>query len=1455
MTLLAGPRDAQRTGTVGPVGPGIADAELARWRDAAETGALPEPLRERWQPLRAGAVNLWEFDDAEYWFADGRCQFVGVNQSGKSTLMSLTTLILLAGDLHGQLVDTFGDRHRSFRYYVEASSDPEDRRDTDVSTSRGWAWVEYGRLVDGEPRYLTTLLYAQAKRGSRDLPRNWCLCTGPSRVGAGLALRTGAAAAAPRDLADAPGFRVAETAAEYRAAVADQLFGFDVGRLDTATRILRLLRTPHLGQRLDPDFVTEQMREALPALDRAEVDGLAEGWEQLDRLVADREAAVGARDAVATYLNRAWNPWADAVLRRAADVLVAANTRFDDVTRDRREAQTARDAAVTRAGELEALLSDAGAEARDAQSDYEQLLASAAYRDATTATQRVQSLRARADDADAAAAGAAADAARAAVVLDRRQAELAAAQDHLDAAVADLTAAVAAATAAGDTAGLGPDVAGWAGDRDIARLDAAIAGRRADVVRVGGLIRRAEQAGLRLDAAAEALARAEREHGERISVAADAATAVQDSVQELSDQVERWAAELGSDAPGGALRGAWLADVAAAVGSDAPRAVLAERLRQTWLAPTVEPLRERAAVDERRARDLTAEATRADAEADEVAARPEPAPPEPHGWLRRTRPPTAAGVGAPLWRVVDPRPGLGLETHGRIEAALAAAGLLDAWVTPDGVWAAGRDGDELVVTLEVAGEGGEGGEGGGRGGRDGGAGGGGAGADSLADVLEPSEDAGNLSGPVEALLARIGWTESDADLGRAFAVAADGRWRTPTASGRAGPVPDGPSLLGAAARAAERARRVERLRSVAADRRRDAAEAAATGASLRERVRRLETAARSAPDDAPAARAAQLARAAEGERERAAAVWAGARQRHDELEAAAADANAELLRVAGDRRLPRTADRLAAVGGALDLAGQAIAQLRVTDGSARSTTAARDVAQRVTDDAAAESRRGADMARRRADEAARARRSADTAASALGQEQAAVLQRAHQLDGSRTMLVGRVGTLEAEDRRQVAIVTAAEGTLAQADAARAAATTERESAVAAWWVPVDAGLAVARGIEDAPGRTVTAALSAAQAARRALRPRDWPEAADADSRTASVTAATSRLTGKAFIDLQEALRRSDGRDVAIHDPEAPTGLPGVLLTVDSGPPVPPRTALGRLADQVERLSAEHDEKMHQILGELLTSTFVEHLRERVGRVVEQLDRVNRVLAAHPTGADRRTIRLRRVPAAGQHAAYEILSVFEHGSMLSAEVEQQVRSFLEQQVREAQDRARDGDGEWTDHLADLLDYRRWFDVVLSYRCGESDWRPLTRQVHARDSGGGKVVSLLQPLLATLVALYDESPGAPRPLWLDEAFTGVDDANRAQMLDLLVRFDLDLLLAGPATLVTVEQVPAAAVWHVTRAPAPVPGVDLSLMLWAGHDLTHIELPDRGLDAAPRVLADGDMGLFDLSGTGGS
>ena len=81
----------------------------------------------------------------------------------------------------------------------------------------------------------------------------------------------------------------------------------------------------------------------------------------------------------------------------------------------------------------------------------------------------------------------------------------------------------------------------------------------------------------------------------------------------------------------------------------------------------------------------------------------DPSPRGPEFWARRDRPEGVTSTGAPFWRLVemihdeaDGEPEAVRAKAARLEAALDAAGLLQAWVTPDGAYLADRDGNESV---------------------------------------------------------------------------------------------------------------------------------------------------------------------------------------------------------------------------------------------------------------------------------------------------------------------------------------------------------------------------------------------------------------------------------------------------------------------------------------------------------------------------------------------------------------------------------------------------------------------------------------------------------------------------------------------------------------------------------------------------------------------------------------
>ena len=122
-------------------GPGI---DPQRWLEAAVGGGLPDPVLTRWQPLRVGIINLWEYDNIEFWFADGRMVLRGANGAGKTKVLELTTVMLMRGEVAPSILDPFGSQHRSMKYNLLPSGEADDPREP-ADAGLGYAWVEFGR--------------------------------------------------------------------------------------------------------------------------------------------------------------------------------------------------------------------------------------------------------------------------------------------------------------------------------------------------------------------------------------------------------------------------------------------------------------------------------------------------------------------------------------------------------------------------------------------------------------------------------------------------------------------------------------------------------------------------------------------------------------------------------------------------------------------------------------------------------------------------------------------------------------------------------------------------------------------------------------------------------------------------------------------------------------------------------------------------------------------------------------------------------------------------------------------------------------------------------------------------------------------------------------------------------------------------------------------------------------
>ncbi|MEO7587870.1 MAG: SbcC/MukB-like Walker B domain-containing protein [Arachnia sp.] len=1380
--------------------------QMREWRDSAVSGGLPSPVRtDRWQVLRAGVVNLWEFEVAEYWYAGGWAQLMGGNETGKSTLMALTTLIPWLGSTDQTNIDTLGRSGKRFAYYVVPTDNDGDRRPVNASRSRGWLWVEYGILRDSGPEFFTTLLFADAPSATSQVKPVWCTVQGADRVRAGVLLTENRTVTAPKDLTS-PEFIAHPNAGAYRRHVAQYLLGTGEDRLEATGKLLRLTRTPKLGEQLHIPTVQEFLRDSLPELERSEVDALAGGWDQVEQIQRDLDAVDKATAALATLRTRGWLPWVRAQLRHRADVAATARSNFDRVTRDEREAGEALTEREARATESRGRIDQLDSTIRATQRTHGELKDSVEYRDAAQRLNRVHELEA---ETRRLSAGLREQQDRVSQLSQREST----ARDHVAAAEQRLTAAQDEASRA--RTGLDAELQSC-GIHTPRELDVPDARQRlhdhrtrtSQALRLEGASTAAAAAA---DAADTQGARSDDQASEARHLAESAWADAEEARTTLADDVLAWAAHAPSPVADALLDR--LVDELPRTPEQAARpGVLREALRTQWFLPAQEPwLRARADASQRgRSARLTAdELANAITELENA---PAPRMAEPATWRRRRRP--EAGPGAPLWSLVDPRDNVTPEQLARLEAALAAAGFLDAWVGPDGVHRPDRDGLETVLTPPS-------------GVRE---------QRSLLEVLQPAANATDLAEVVDRFLGGVALVDEELPTA-GVAVSLGGRWRTHTLHGIAASRFEHAEWLGEAARSAQRERRLGELAAALATAVAAAEAAEGNAAEAEQRLLELDRAMEASPHDARLVGSLLLTAERDRSAEQRADIAEQDRTLAAELRVIANTRWAELGEYCTDWSLPRNRSDLEALRERSHRAEQRLTAL-----------------ERRLDVVAAIGREheaaGVNLAERHGELETERRLHGDRATElAAAQEALASLQSTiHAKDQEvRARLRNLEEALVEAERDRDAVrseltvihqeLGRAEAKLADTKERRASAVAERDDTFARFRELVNHELPKELGLElpESGSPRIEHIRDQVAEVRRAVTITGWPEEVGPQQDAISSAVATlQRRAEDARIELEMR-----GRSVQLQEAD---GLFVAFVHVDaSGESFGIPAALIRLGAIQQDLRGSYDEKVRQTLEQLLGSTFLEHLRDRIGRSQALVARTNKILAQHATGTTQTSLRI-GLASLAEHAG--LIEAVTGPTLADPEVSARISDHLKDLV-EATKRAAEaeGDANWRERLAGQLDYRKWFDVQLQRRVGAAGkWSPLTTKAFAVMSGGARVVMLMLPLVATLAALYEDMEQGPRPLWLDEAFDGLDSANRATVMDLFREFDFDVLLAGPSRLVNVPTVPTAAIHQVVRAEHPLPGADLLLELWAGGELHALDLPSSA--AAPASEATEEM-----------
>jgi len=1334
----------------------------------------------RYEPARAGIINMWDYRDEEFSFAGGWLVLRGPNGSGKTKALEVLFPFVLDGRIDPKRLNPFAAEDRTMKSNLLFRG-----QDNAV----GYVWLEFRHRDTGEAVTVGVGLHAQRHR---DTPVRWHFVA-RGRVGEDFSLLTDDdRPMTKKQLAEEIGEGcVYASPTEYRAAIDATLFRLGAERYEQLLTLILTLRRPQLAKNLDPVKLSDTLTDGLRPVDDDLIGEAARSFDDMEAVARTLEGLVAADEAASaflasytTYLRTHARAAGDALTRRLESTLAQREAVGSDEQTElaaqagQRAAEGRRERAEIAVaglrGRIEQLRASSAYQAHQQMGDLERLV--------RTCAQTMSEAQAELGRRQAATARARSDSERAGAQL----AGLAATVTRTAAELADHAVRAGIPWQPADAAASG--LAQRAVARVAARLENVRAVRAADAE-----YRRAaharDLARIALDRADEALTEAERAEE---SAAADVARAAQDARQSLAGWSARHA---------GLLPAAQWAELTRALGEALDRfgEPDAPLLDSTYTGATRDAEQrvrdEQATVRARRAA-LSAQRDQVSAERAAIAAEKDDAPP-PHPGRTADR---SARDGGPLWRLVRFADGVADDHAAAVEAALEATGMLDAWVMPelvppDALTGAGEgraaDGDDgfLVPGSPVTGA-------------------------SLADLLVPEDGAGVPRAVTAAVLRSVAL---DGELfASAAVIGADGRYSHGITAGRGRK--EHAEYIGATARARRRAARIAECDARIAELAGQVAAAAQREAELADTLEAFADARRALPPTRQIDVAQREHNRAAGHLRSARHAAEQARASFDESVAAVAVTERALRRAAAEHALaPEAADQVEAATRRFEAAGRDL-EARQRE-HARQDDAVTDASGRL-EHATAEEHAAAGTHRsahhRHAEEDAKLQALRDS----VGAEALQVLAR---IDEAASGLAAASAEEKAAREAEINAVKSA--------AAAAERVVKGREALA---VALAEELGTARGLAPFAARELLDVLQCPPGLAWPATEEEWAggetPAAVLDIHTeilaatrgltateTSLKQSTTRLT-RALEELQAQLAAA-GQD---YHPEwdSSDGVIVVRIADEQGP-LPAAAFATRIAAARRDQQLLLSDSEQRILEDALLTRLAQQIHERTVDARDLIRAMSKEMRGRRMSSGKRvgvSWQLADSLDDEQRAVAGLLDA--DASRLSPEALARMRAHFAARIKT--ERARYRDLPYRELLASVLDYRRWRQFVFQLVSPEGAEETLTRGRHSRLSGGEQSVSLHLPLFAAAHAMLNSArQDAPRLLALDEAFAGVDDTGRGELMSLAAQFDLDLFMTGYDLWATSAAVRAAA--HYDLAHSPVQHTVSALLLaWDGTEL---------------------------------
>jgi hypothetical protein len=247
----------------------------------------------RFKPTRAGIVNLWDYRDQEFSFADGRLVLRGPNGSGKTKALEVLFPFVFDGRIEPRRLNPFAGEERTMKSNLLYRGQ---------DSAHSYVWMEFCRGSQDDPEAVTVGIGMRATRQNDKVTRWYFVAEG--RVGVDFSLLgSDDRPLTKKQLAEQLGSdALTDRPVDYRAAIDARLFGLGAERYDQLINLILTLRRPQLAKNLDPKGLSQALTDGLRPLDEQLVLEAARSFSDMEEVGRALEGLAAADQAAQSFV-------------------------------------------------------------------------------------------------------------------------------------------------------------------------------------------------------------------------------------------------------------------------------------------------------------------------------------------------------------------------------------------------------------------------------------------------------------------------------------------------------------------------------------------------------------------------------------------------------------------------------------------------------------------------------------------------------------------------------------------------------------------------------------------------------------------------------------------------------------------------------------------------------------------------------------------------------------------------------------------------------------------------------------------------------------------------------------------------------------------------------------------------------------------------------------------------